>query len=83
MKLHEKTAGEGQTLSSELDGLLNDLSVGHPGARDLFVHLRDLHDGAVRLERSIEELAILDSTDIASIKRRLWDIRVELYEHLV
>lgn len=83
MRLHEKRAEDGTSLEKRLDAVFADLDERYPGSRGLFVHLRDLHDGAVRLEQAIVALAAVRPKDRETTDRLLWDIRVELYEHLL
>lgn len=83
MSLYEKHAEDGTPLEKKLDQLLAAMEPMCPGSRALFVHLRDLHDGAARLADTIAKLAATPPDESAAIDRLLWDIRVELYEHLV
>lgn len=82
-KLREKLAQDGTRLDQRLDALLEDLRQMEPSAPELYVHLRDLHDGALRVVNCISELAELDASNLERINRLLWDIQVELYDHLV
>jgi hypothetical protein len=83
MELHRKSTADGSALDTRLDRLLQELDREYPGAAALFVHMRDLHDGAARLEQSIADLAACDPADRKRINRLLWDMRVELYDHLI
>lgn len=83
MGLWEKQTSDGSTLEKRLDQLLIELESIHAGAPDLFVHLRDLHDGAEALQEVIADLAALTPTDVGAINKRLWKIRGELYDHLL
>lgn len=82
MKLREMTDG-GRPLAEKLDALLQALGDREPSSPDLYVHLLDIHDGAVRLEQSIAELARCKPEEIERINSLLWAIRAELFEHLV
>lgn len=83
MKLGEKMTEGGITLSQQLDVLFLGLKETDPDAPDLFLHLRDVHDGAVHLERCITELANTPKDDLPTINRLLWEIRAELFDHLL
>src|SRR5262245_18703007 len=82
-ELHLKSTKDGKALDARLDVLLQELDRNYPGAESLYVHMRDLHDGAARLEQSIVDLAACDPRDRVRINRLLWDMRVELYDHLI